>query len=205
MWYIICVLNAILNDVLSSFWHRDSNWNENNVHSIVLIILIFVISTSFLCFPSLTFLLSAPPTPTHPFFLRAISLEPCSSGCTPQPTKPINTVYVIDPSACLVYTVCARLCPKETLTFHMQGRPPSLSRIIVQLKSQLEPIMWEGLAEDSWRKKNKKKKHSVWVVMIRVKRDVSLSYSLLYSFIALGERLMYIFKEPFVGDGGCNV
>lgn len=41
--------------------------------------------------------------------------------------------------------------------------------------------------------------------MIRVKRDVSLSYSLLYSFIALGERLIYIFKEPFVGDGGCNV
>lgn len=63
--------------------------------------------------------------------------------------KPINTVYVIDTSACLVYTVCARLRPKETLTFHTRGSLPSLSCIIVQLKSHLRPIMWEGLAEGS--------------------------------------------------------
>lgn len=88
------------------------------------------------------------------FFLRAISTESCSSGCTARPTKPINTVHKIDPSACLVYTVCTRLCPKEMLTFNMQGSPPSLSRIIVPLKSQLEPIIWEGLTEDSSRKKN---------------------------------------------------
>lgn len=108
-----------------------------------------LVSTSSLSLPSHSL---TPPPASLPPFLHAISPESCSSGCTARPTKPINTVYVIDPSACLVYTVCARLRPKETLTFHTRGSPPSLSRIIVQLKSQLEPIMWEGLAEDSGRK-----------------------------------------------------
>ena len=85
---------------------------------------------------------------SFPLLLHAISPESCSGGCASRPTKPINRVYVIDPSACLVYTMCARLRPKEMLTFHTRGSPPSLSRIIVQLKSQSEPIMWEGFAED---------------------------------------------------------
>lgn len=106
-------------------------------------------SQSFGFFPCLCF----PLPPLSPFlfflFLRAIIPESSSSGRTPLPTKPINTVYVIDPSACLVYTVCARLRPKETLTFHTQGSSNPLSRIIVPLKSQSEPIMWEGSADDS--------------------------------------------------------
>lgn len=152
---MIYVVNAILFGVLSYFWHLHSGiqiWMKTRC-----IQPYFVIFTSlaFLSlFPRTLFSPSlCPPCTSLPLFLHAISPESCSSGCTPRPTKPINTVYVIDPSACLVYTVCARLCPKETLTFHMQGSPPSLSHIIVQLKSQLEPIMWEGLAEDSWRKK----------------------------------------------------
>lgn len=125
-----------------------------------------------LAFPSslslvtfLPFSVSFPPLSLFPFFLHAISPESCSSGCASWPTKPINTVYVIDPSACLVYTVCARLRPKETLTFHTQDSPASLSRIIVQLKSQSEPIMWEGFAEE-----RREKKHlCVWVGMMREK------------------------------------
>lgn len=105
---------------------------------------------------------SFPPV-SLPLFLHAISPESCSSGCTSRPTKPINTVYVIDPSACLVYTVCARLRPKETLTFHTQDSPPSLSRIIVQLKSQSELIMWKP----SLRKVRKKTLVCVWVGMMR--------------------------------------
>lgn len=80
-----------------------------------------------------------------PLFLHMISPESCSSGCTSRPTKLINTLYMIDPSACPVYIVCAPL-RQEALTFHTQGSSPSLSRIIVQLMSRLQPIRWEGFA-----------------------------------------------------------
>lgn len=80
-----------------------------------------------------------------PLFLHMISPESCSSGCTSRPTKLINMLYMIDPSACPVYIVCAPL-RQEALTFHTQGSSPSLSRIIVQLMSRLQPIRWEGFA-----------------------------------------------------------
>lgn len=66
-----------------------------------------------------------------PFPVHAISTKSCSSGCTTRATKPINTVHKIDPSACLVYTACACLCPKEELTFNTLGQPNSLSCIVV--------------------------------------------------------------------------
>lgn len=103
------------------------------------------------------------------FFLHVISPESCSSGGTSQPTKPINTVYMIDPSACLVYTLCARLRREQTLTFHTQGSSPSLSRIIVQLRSQLNPIMWEFFTDDS----GGKTLRSVWVGPLRGKEMFS--------------------------------
>lgn len=83
-----------------------------------------------------------------PLFLHMISPESYSSGCTSRPTKLINMLYMIDPSACLVYTVCAPL-RQEALTFHTQGSSPSLSRIIVQLMSRSQPITWEGFAHYS--------------------------------------------------------
>lgn len=97
-------------------------------------------------------------------------------------------VYLIDPSAYLVYTVCARLCQKETLNFHTQGGWPSLSRIIVQLMSQSQPIMREGFAADNQRKTVR----SAWVGMMRRgKRNVFLWCSRPYNFIAPGGGIKY--------------
>lgn len=95
---------------------------------------------------------------------------------------------MIDPSACLVYTVCACLRPEQTLTFHTQGSSPSLSRIIVQLKSQSEPIMWEGLR---WWQRRKKKHPGLCEWGRWGKRDVFFWCSSPYSFIAPGGGLIY--------------
>lgn len=78
-------------------------------------------------------------------------------------------MYVIDPSACLVYTPCARLRPEQTLTFHTRGSSPSLSRVIVQLRSQLKPIMWEFFTDDS----GGKTLRPVWVGPLRGKEMFS--------------------------------
>lgn len=121
-------------------------------------------------------------------FLSACSPESCSSGCTTSyPAKLINMVYVIDPSACLVYTVCAHLSQKETLNFHTQGSWPSLSRIIVQLTSQSQPIMWEGFAGDSGEKQSGLCESGWW----GGGKNVFLWCSRPYNFIAPGGGLKY--------------
>lgn len=123
--------------------------------------------------------------------------ESCFIGSTPQPAKPINTVCMISPSACLVYIVCSRLRPKETLTFHTQGSSPSLSRIIVQLTSQSQPIMWEefffSFLWEQHRNRSTSEDDETGCFPVKFKHP--------YSFITLGWRGLFI-EETCVGDRG---
>lgn len=121
-------------------------------------------------------------------FLHVISPKSCSSGSTcTHPNEPINAVYVIDPSVCLVYTAFALLRPKETLTFHTQGSSPSLSCVIVQLTSQSQPIMWEGLTDNNTETPSGLCEWGWW----GGKWDVFLRCSRSYNFTAFGRGVIY--------------